>query len=94
MASSRLSHVAGILGPDGGFRVVVTARKGDFNRHHRQPGERVLIVPGLMVQEPVEWDEIPRLIRRVEHHVWKWMREQNEPLPAINNYLARMMNPS
>lgn len=87
------SHVAGILSMDGGLRVVVTRRKGDFERHHRRPGERVLIVPDLRVKEPVPWDKIPWLIGRVERHVRAWMREQNELLPAINNYIARMMNP-
>jgi hypothetical protein len=91
--ADRRSHVAAVLSPDGGVRVVVTARKSDFARHHRQPGERIIIVPNLLVEEPVPWDKIPWVIRQAERALWQWIRERNEPLDAVNNYLARMMQP-
>lgn len=51
VAFPKESHVAGIVGRDGGVRVVVTKRKSDFFRHHKQPGERVHVVPDLKVNE-------------------------------------------
>lgn len=45
------SAVAGILKPDGGFRVVVTPRWR--MKYHVGPGERLFVVPGLTVHEPV-----------------------------------------
>jgi hypothetical protein len=62
-----LSAVAGILDRRGGLRVVVTQR---FRmRHHVGKGEQLFVVPGLAVQEPVPWDQIPLLIHRVHLYV-------------------------
>jgi hypothetical protein len=62
-----LSAVAGILDGKGNFRVVVTQRWR--MRYHISKGERLFVVPGLKVQEPVPWDEIPLLIHRVHLYV-------------------------
>ena len=48
------SAVAAILKPDGGFRVVVT--QWWRMRAHVQKGERLFVVPGLKVKEPVPWN--------------------------------------
>jgi hypothetical protein len=87
------SHVAGIVDTRGGLRVVVTERKSDFNRHHRQPGEMVFVVPGLMVTEPVPWDFIPEMIGRVERHIAEWVRTRNDPdniKACVAEYLKRV----
>ena len=62
-----LSAVAGIVDRVGGLRVVVTQRWR--MRHHVGKGERLFIVPGYEVAEPVPWDDIPPLIDRVKKHV-------------------------
>jgi hypothetical protein len=49
------SVVAGIVNKDGGLRVVVT--KAWRLRHHVQKGERLYIVPGLKVKEPVPFGQ-------------------------------------
>jgi len=61
------SAVAGIIDRNGGLRVVVTQRSR--MKHHAEPGEQLFIVPGLEVTEPVPWEEIPPLIKRVTKHV-------------------------
>lgn len=67
-----LSAVAGILSPDGGLRTVATevVRGGrkDFAPHLKK-GERLFIVPDLLVEEPIDWGQIPDVIRRVHRHV-------------------------
>ncbi len=89
MAKKSLSAVAGILSPEGYFRVVVTQRWR--MRHHLAKGERLFVVPGYLVQEPVKWDHIPLLIRKVELYIEWWLTSRNDPLtlrdPAIQNYL-------
>ena len=63
-----LSAVAGILDRGGGFRVVIT--QPELMHHHVGPGERLFVVPGLMVQEPVEDSaQIRDLVGRVERHI-------------------------
>jgi|SRR5262245_4495429 len=82
--------VAGILGPQGSFRVVVTERKR--MRHHLAPGERLFIVPGFKIKEPVPWNYIPVLIRRVELYIEWWVQTRNDPSIfeqlTIKNYIA------
>jgi hypothetical protein len=62
-----LSSVAGIVDRKGGLRVVVTQRWR--MRHHVNKGERLFVVPGLEISEPVPWDDIPPLIETVQKHV-------------------------
>jgi len=61
------SAVAGVLDSNGGLRVVVTERWR--MRYHVSQGERLFVVPGLRVTEPVPWDDIPPLIETVQRHV-------------------------
>lgn len=63
-----LSAVAGIVDRLGGLRVVVTQRWR--MRYHVKSGERLFIVPGLEVREPVPWHDIPRVVRAAERHVF------------------------
>jgi hypothetical protein len=62
------SAVAGIVDRGGGLRVVVGPRSN--MRFHVAAGERLFIVPGFKVQEPVPWgkDQVD-LIARVEAYV-------------------------
>jgi len=71
-----LSNVAGIVGKNGGLRVVVTQR-WRF-RHHVKKGERLFVVPEMLVQEPVSWNEIPTLIERVQKHVARTLAPVND----------------
>ena len=62
------SAVAGIVDVKGGLRVVVTQRRR--MKYHVALGERLFIVPGLKVQEPVAWGKDQAdLIARVEAYV-------------------------
>jgi hypothetical protein len=89
MKQNSLSAVAGILDPKGGLRVVVTQRWR--MRNHVAKGERLFVVPGFLIQEPVEWNYIPVLIRRVELYIEWWVTTRNDPLIlrdiCIVNYL-------
>jgi len=62
------SSVGGIVGPDGCVRRVVVTELWRM-RHHVQQGERLVIVPGLLVEEPVPWNEIASVIQQVEGYV-------------------------
>ena len=62
-----LSDVAGIVDRKGGFRVVVTQR---FRmRHHVGKGERLFVVPGLKVQEPIPFENIYGIVSQVEEYI-------------------------
>lgn len=61
------SRVGGILETGGGVRVVVT-QLWRF-RFHVWPGERLFVVPGLRVDEPVPFSDIPGLIQTVNDYV-------------------------
>lgn len=70
-----LSSVAGILNRKGGLRVVVTQRWR--MRQHVSKGERLFVLPGYKVKEPVPWNEIPALIEGVQKHVAKTLAPVN-----------------
>ena len=70
-----LSAVAGIVDQQGGLRVVVTQRWR--MRYHVGKKERLFVVPGVAVQEPVPWEEIPALIDDVHKHVVKMTAPTN-----------------
>jgi len=70
------SAVAGILDSKGGLRVVVTQRWRMHN--HVGKGERLFVVPGKEVQEPVPWNDIPQLIFDVEKHVNQTLAPDNK----------------
>ena len=62
------SAVAGILKPDGGLRIVVTPLWR--MKYHVQRGERLFVVPGFTVQEPVtDSSEQAGLIERTQRYV-------------------------
>lgn len=62
------SSVAGIVKPDGGFRVVVT--EAHRMRHHVKSGERLFVVPGLKVREPIPWGKAQAdVIQAAQRHV-------------------------
>lgn len=59
--NQNLSHVAAILGTDGGVRVVVA--KLEELPAHKGRSDTMVIVPGLRVQEPVPHEQIPGVIK-------------------------------
>ena len=61
------SVVAGVVDKRGGLRVVVT--QPWLVHHHVNEGERAVIVPRLMVREPVAWNKIPDVIEIVKRHI-------------------------
>lgn len=61
------SAVAGILDTKGGIRVVVTPRWR--MKYHVKEGEQIFIVPGYKVEEPVPWDDIPKMIHKVHLYI-------------------------
>ena len=75
--SGERSAVAGILDGYGGWRTVVAPLRG--MHHHVNPGELLLIVPNYKVQEPIPWNDIPGLIRRVDLYILEWIRTRNDP---------------
>lgn len=61
------SAVAGIVKPDGGFRVVVAHRS--TLKYHVAKGERLYIVPGFLVDEPVPYESQANVIDRAQRYV-------------------------
>ncbi len=70
-----LSAVAGIVDTGGGLRVVVTQRWR--MNYHVGRGERLFVVPGFKVQEPVTGDAIAPLIDKVQRHVLSKLALEN-----------------
>lgn len=68
------SAVAGIVDARGGFRVVVSDVGFDA---HLEKGERLFVVPGFTVEEPVPWDDIPSVIHKVQKHIVKTLAPVN-----------------
>ena len=60
-----LSKIAAIIDRGGGWRVVVT--DGDLNAHVG-PGERLVVLPNT-VQEPVPFEDHPKLVKMVEDYL-------------------------
>ena len=64
------SSVALIVGADGCSRVVVTQRWRMM--FHVERGERLFVVPGLKVVEPVQWADVPRIVAAALAHADLW----------------------
>jgi len=62
-----LSSVAGIRDRLGGYRVVVGPLESMSD--HVMTGERLFIVPGLLVREPVPSEDIAELIDKVQRYL-------------------------
>ena len=67
MILHRKSAVAGIVGQNGSFRVVVGPKRN--MKFHLSQGERLFIVPGIKVREPVPHGDVLFLINLVREHV-------------------------
>lgn len=67
------SQVAAILDSYGGSRVVVDY---DFDGHLRA-SEFLIVVPNLVVFQPIAWGDIPGCVGRAEHELKQWA-ERNE----------------
>lgn len=63
-----LSAVGGIVGTEGQVKRIIIAERGRLHLHVQQ-GERLIVVPGLLVEEPVLWNEIASVIAQVEDYV-------------------------
>jgi hypothetical protein len=72
-----MSHVAGVIDTYGGLRVVVGTKRSI--RANARCDDLMLIVPELRIREPVQWEKIPWLVGRVQHHVREWIMARNDP---------------
>lgn len=65
-----VQYIAAILDSYGGFRVVVGT---DASIEANARDELVCIVPGLIVHEPIAWNDIPIVIERARLELEKWL---------------------
>ena len=65
-----LSSVGAIVGSDGQVKRVVVTERWRLGFHVQQ-GESLYVVPDLLVEEPVEWNDIAWVIKQAEDHVRK-----------------------
>jgi hypothetical protein len=86
-----LSSVAGIVDHEGNVRTVVT-EYWRF-RFHVHKGERIFVVHGLLVQEPVEWGLIPFVIASAEQAVADgiWPEKSKRSIPLAES--RRLLGP-
>jgi hypothetical protein len=70
------SHLAGILDTYGGLRFIV-AHRNSF-KHHVRHDELLIVVPNLVVHEPIAWNDIPIVVERITLTVNDWI-ERNHP---------------
>jgi len=86
-----MSIIAVVLDGYGGAPVVVTEL--EELHHHVRPGMIPLVVPDLRVQEPIAWEDIPRLLATADAYVDWWIRTRNDPEilehPAVKMYQIR-----
>lgn len=66
------SVLAGIIDSYGGIRYVVT--QSESLKHHVRCDELLIVVPDLIVHEPIAWNDIPIVIERVNLWVEEWLR--------------------
>lgn len=78
--NSRASRLAGIIDTYGGIRFVVTHKRN--LRHHVKSDELLFIVPNLLVHEPIAWNDIPSVVRRIEIETAKQIDAMPEPNEA------------
>lgn len=71
------SDLAAIVDIYGGFRVVVAPARTFC--HHVGPGERLFIVPGFKIREPVPWEKIPWVIATAKKQIDWWISTRNDP---------------
>ena len=76
---NRPSILAGVIDTYGSIRFIVTQRKK--LKHHVRHDEVSIIVPDLLVHEPIAWIDIPGAISRIELAVDDWLARglPNEP---------------
>ena len=75
----RPSRIAAVLDTYGGIRFVVAYRRN--MKHHARHDEVLIMVPRVIVHEPIVWGDLPGMTGRIEHEVTKWLQrgEPNEP---------------
>ena len=84
----RLSSVAAVLDGYGGWHCVVAPRAA--LKHHRRPGQIMVIVPFYKVYEPIPWNDIPGVIAKAEQAALDYIGRQNDRSdPAIALFLLR-----
>ena len=67
----RPAHIALILDTYGGVRTIVGTRASiQANTRH---DELARVVPGLIVHEPITWDDIPVVIARAKLEFERWL---------------------
>lgn len=61
------SSVAGIIDANGHLRVIIS--DGCLICHLASMKERLYVVPGLLVQEPVHFSKYPEIVKMVEDYI-------------------------
>lgn len=86
-----LSSIAGILDIYGGYRVVVT--EPWRYQFHVRADEMLFMVPGVEIQEPVAWGDIPSIIQAADNCIEEYIRTRNDPdLPtSVKLYQLRRL---
>ena len=84
----RPSHCAGILDTYGGVRFIV-AHQRSFKEHVR-PDELLIVVPGLLMHEPIAWGDIPGCIRRIERAIDEWINQRGIPNDPTQREIVTM----
>jgi uncharacterized cysteine cluster protein YcgN (CxxCxxCC family) len=70
-----ISRLYTVLDHGGGWRFVVTPRWEI--KHHLVEKERAIMVPKVLIAEPVGWDDLPRTIRLAERYATAKMSGRN-----------------
>lgn len=65
------AHIAIILDTYGGARTIVADRRS--MRENVRQDEMALVVPNLLVHEPIAWNDIPIVIERARLELEKWL---------------------
>lgn len=71
------SAVAGVLERSGAVRVVI-GPAGNM-QYHVTAGEKLFILPGIEVEEPVAWDSIGDVVEMVTRHVARCVNDPGYP---------------
>jgi hypothetical protein len=81
--NAKPSHLGGIVDIYGGIRFVVTHKK-DF-KHHLREDELLIVVPNLLVHEPIAFGDFPNVMARIVYEVDLWIDHNHPNHPTTVN---------
>lgn len=88
------SHLAGILDTYGSLRFIISHQNS--LKYHVRCDEILIIVPGIVVHEPIAWNDISAVTGRIKWYVGEWIKQRrflNEPhaQQAVKMYQLRCL---